>query len=110
MRQKHGVRPFKGSADSERIWWSDGGVHQNIVFPVQPDPISGSHCWHQKVRVTRAAPGEAYGDIDVDTAKSHEVYQRWLGLARPGPGPDGLRRPFWLLRPVRPTHEAYKAS
>jgi anaerobic selenocysteine-containing dehydrogenase len=110
MRQKHGVRPFKGSADSERIWWSDGGVHQNIVFPVQPDPISGAHCWHQKVRVTRAAPGEAYGDIDVDTAKSHEVYQRWLGLTRPGPGPDGLRRPFWLLRPVRPTRGAYEAS
>ena len=30
------------------------GVHQNLTFQVNPDPISGMHCWHQRVRVTRA--------------------------------------------------------
>ena len=40
--------------DSEKVWWSSGGVHQNMTFPVQPDPISGMHCWHQKVVVTKA--------------------------------------------------------
>jgi hypothetical protein len=26
------------------VWWSDAGVHQNITFPVHPDPVSGMHC------------------------------------------------------------------
>ncbi len=57
MRQIHGVRPFKtADPDSERVWWQDAGVHQNLIFPVQPDPISGAHCWHQKVMVEKAAP------------------------------------------------------
>jgi anaerobic selenocysteine-containing dehydrogenase len=56
LRQVHGVQPYKSNdPDTERIWWSDAGVHQNLTFPVQPDPISGMHCWHQKVKVTRAA-------------------------------------------------------
>ena len=50
------------------IWWSDAGVHQNLTFPVHPDPISGMHCWHQKVRVRPAEPGDQYGDIFVDFA------------------------------------------
>ena len=33
------------------------------TFPVQPDPISGMHCWHQAVRVRKAEPGDRYGDI-----------------------------------------------
>ena len=48
----------------------------------------------------RAEPDDHYGDIFVDTAKSHEVYREWLKLTRPAPGPDGLRRPLWL-RPLR---------
>ena len=31
------------------------------------------HCWHQKVTVQRAEPGDRYGDVFVDTARSHEV-------------------------------------
>ena len=39
MRQMHGIRPFKSAdPDSERVWWEDAGVHQNLIFPVQPDP------------------------------------------------------------------------
>jgi hypothetical protein len=108
MRQIHGVRPFKTTdPDSERVWWQDAGVHQNLIFPVQPDPISGAHCWHQKVTVERAAATDRYGDIFVDTNKSHEVYRRWLALARPAPGPGGLRRPLWLPRAYRPAAEAF---
>src|SRR5207248_1838133 len=77
--------------DSERIFWEDGGVHQNLTFPVQPDYISGQHCWHQKVRVTKPGPDDKYGDIFVDTNKSHEVYKKWLLKTRPAPGPDNLR-------------------
>ena len=46
------VRPTRAP---RRVWWNDAGVHQNITFPVHPDPISGMHCWHQKVRVRPAA-------------------------------------------------------
>ena len=39
MRQVHGVQPFASAdPDSGRIWWQDAGVHQNLIFPVQPDP------------------------------------------------------------------------
>lgn len=93
--------------DTRRIWWSDGGVHQNLTFPVQPDPVSGMHCWHQRVTVSKAAPGDSYGDIVVDTNKSMDVYREWLRLARPGPGPGNLRRPLWLDRAVKPAAEAY---
>lgn len=108
MRQIHGIKPFKSSdSDSERIFWEDGGVHQNLTFPVQPDFISGQHCWHQKVRVTKPGPDDKYGDIFVDTNKSHEVYKRWLSKTRPAPGPDNLRRPLWLPRSYKPSPEAY---
>ncbi|MFQ5882137.1 MAG: molybdopterin-dependent oxidoreductase [Candidatus Methylomirabilales bacterium] len=108
MRQIHGVRPFKSEdPDSERIWWEDAGVHQNLTFPVQPDPLSGQHCWHQKVRVERPGPEDRYGDLFVDTNRAFKVYQEWLKLTRPAPGPGGLRRPLWLVRPCNPAPEAY---
>ncbi len=107
MRQLHGVQPYKSSdPDTERIWWSDAGVHQNLTMPVQPDPISGMHCWHQKVRVTQAQSGDQYGDVFVDTKKSREVYRRWLAMTRPPTGE--WRRPLWMLRPFRPTPDTFR--
>jgi anaerobic selenocysteine-containing dehydrogenase len=109
MRQIHGITPFESAdPDSERVWWQDAGVHQNLTFPVQPDPISGQHCWHQKVAVSRPGPDERYGDIFVDTAKSFEVYRQWLALARPAPGPGNLRRPLWLPRAFKPDASAFR--
>jgi anaerobic selenocysteine-containing dehydrogenase len=111
MRHIHGIQPFKSDdPDSQRIFWEDGGVHQNLTFPVQPDYISGQHCWHQKVRVTKPGPDDKYGDVFVDTKKSHEVYKRWLSKTRPGPGPNNLRRPLWLPRSYKPAPEAYYLS
>lgn len=108
MRQIQGVEPFESSdPDTSRIWWGDAGVNQNLVFPVQPDPISGQHCWHQVVRVERAGPNDRYGDIYVDTAKAREVYEEWKQLARPAPGPNNLRRPLWMARPYKPQAETY---
>lgn len=106
FRQVHGVRPWS-SADpsSGRVWWSDAGVHQNITFPVHPDPVSGMHCWHQKVRVRPAAPGDRYADVCVDFERARAVYRKWLALTRPAAGQ--LRRPIWLFRPVKPRLAAY---
>jgi hypothetical protein len=102
------VHPFASDdSDSKRIWWRDGGVHQNITFPVHPDPVSGMHCWHQKVRLSLPGPDEKYGDIQVDTNRSFEIYKEWLKMARPGPGPNGLRRPLWMARTLRPADETY---
>ncbi|HTN25496.1 MAG TPA: hypothetical protein VL120_16015, partial [Solirubrobacteraceae bacterium] len=106
FRQIHGVQPWE-SADpsSSRVWWNDAGVHQNITFPVHPDPISGMHCWHQKVRVRKALPDDRYADIHVDFAKARDVYRKWLAVTRPASGE--LRRPIWLFRPVKPALGAY---
>jgi anaerobic selenocysteine-containing dehydrogenase len=111
LQRERGVEPYEsGDADTERIWWTDSGVHQNLTFPVQPDPISGMHCWHQAVRVRKAEPGDRYGDIAVDAAKSREAYKEWMAKTRPASrySPDGTRRPYWMLRPLKPSRETYK--
>ena len=109
LRHKTGIEPFRSDdPDSERIWWRDPGVHQNLAFPVHPDPVSGMHAWHQRVRLGGASPDDRYGDVFVDTARSHEIYREWMGRTRPGPGPGGLRRPRWLARPLPPVPDAYE--
>jgi anaerobic selenocysteine-containing dehydrogenase len=111
LSRKKGVEAFASAdADSQRIWWTDAGVHQNLTFPVHPDPISGMHCWQQAVRVTRARAEDRYGDIRVDTEKAHAVYKHWLEQTRPAEqfSPDGTRRPYWLLRPLKPVRNAYR--
>jgi len=96
--------------ESEKVWWSSGGVHQNMTFCVQPDPVSGMHCWHQKVVVTKAEPGDRYGDVFVDTAKSMAVFEEWLAKARPAGkyGTGKLRRPQHLKRVCRPSDAAFQ--
>ena len=99
--------------DTERIWWKDVGVHQNLTHAVHPDPISGAHCWLQKAQnVTKARPGDVHGDVYVDTERSMDVYREWAALARPADefSPDGNRRPLWLKRPLKPTPDAYRLN
>ena len=108
MTTLDGIRPFHSEdSDSKRIFWRDGGVHQNMTHAVHPDPHSGMHCWHQRVRIEKPHPEDRYGDIFVDTNKSFENYKEWLEMTRPAPGPDGLRRPLWFKRPIKPVKEAY---
>jgi len=110
MRRGKGVEPFASSdPDTLRVWWTDVGVHQNLTHAVHPDPVSGAHCWHQAVRVRPAEAGDRQGDIHVDRERSHAAYRKWLELTRPADrySPDGTRRPYWLLRPVRPERDAY---
>jgi anaerobic selenocysteine-containing dehydrogenase len=111
LKREKGVAPYKSDdADTLRIWWTDVGVHQNLTFPVHPDPVSGMHCWHQAVRVKPATAEDKYGDISVDTEKSHAAYQHWLAMTRPADShsPNGTRRPYWLLRPLKPAREFYR--
>ena len=111
MRRTQQVGSFDSlDRESQRVWWSSGGVHQNMTFPVQPDPISGMHCWHQKVKVTAAEPGDRYGDVYVDTAQSMAVFEEWLRKTRPAGefGRDNLRRPMHLKRVCRPSDDAFR--
>jgi anaerobic selenocysteine-containing dehydrogenase len=111
MHRVRGVGPYDSKdADTRRIWWTAAGVHQNLTFAVHPDPISGMHCWHQAVRVRRAVAGDRPGDIAVDTAKSRAAYQAWMARTRSAErtSPDGTRRPYWLLRPLKPARDAYR--
>ncbi|HKQ39518.1 MAG TPA: molybdopterin-dependent oxidoreductase, partial [Verrucomicrobiae bacterium] len=81
LTREVGAQPYESDdPDTLRIWWQDVGVHQNMTFPVHPDPISGMHCWHQAVRVRKAEPNDNAGDVVVDTAKSREVYREWLAM------------------------------
>jgi anaerobic selenocysteine-containing dehydrogenase len=108
MRQLQGARAYSSTdPDTSRIWWEDVGVHQNITHAVHPDPVSGMHCWHQKAKVTKAGSNDRHGDIKVDTGKSMQIYREWLALTRPAPGPDGLRRPLWFKRPLKPEKGMY---
>ncbi len=111
MARKRGAGPYTSpDADTARIWWTDVGVHQNLTFPVHPDPVSGMHCWHQAVRVRKAEPADSYGDISVDLDKSRDVYRKWLSMTRPAAqvSPNGTRRPYWMLRPLKPALAAYR--
>jgi hypothetical protein len=108
---KHGNAYESADPDTARIWWQDVGVHQNLTHPVQPDPVSGAHCWLQRViSVRKAKPGENHGDVHVDIDKAHQVYLDWHKLTRSAVkhSPDGTRRPYWLKRPLKPVREAYK--
>jgi anaerobic selenocysteine-containing dehydrogenase len=108
----HGAKPWKSSdPDTSRIWWQEVGVHQNLTHAVHPDPVSGAHCWLQKaVSVRKAAPGESYGEVWVDTQRSMDIYTQWKGMTRSAVdhSPDGTRRPAWLKRPLKPVAEAFK--
>jgi hypothetical protein len=104
--------PFASfNKDLDNISW-DGlsGVWQNAVHHPHPDPVSGMHCWHQKVLLEPAKEGEKIGDLSVDIDATMKTYQAWRDqLTRPAPGPGGLRRPEHLKRPWVPlSREAYK--
>jgi anaerobic selenocysteine-containing dehydrogenase len=111
LRRESGAGPYPSKdPDTMRIGWNEVGVHQNLTFAVHPDPVSGQHCWHQAVRVRRAESGDRPGDVAVDTAKSMAVFEAWIARTRGADrfSPDGMRRPYWLLRPLKPAREVYR--
>jgi anaerobic selenocysteine-containing dehydrogenase len=113
MTYTQGITPFKSerfadyNKDSDNIWW-DGlsGSWQNAVAAPHPDPISGMHCWHQKVILSKAEPGDKIGDISVNYENNQKVYQAWRDeLTRPLNETNKWRRPQWIKRPWVPLSE-----
>jgi len=109
MRTVSGVESWDSEdPDTSRIWWRDGGVHQNITHAVQPDPISGHHCWLQKVWLSKPGEDELYGDVEVDMEKSMAHYKKWNEWAKEREThPRGERRPLWFKRPLAPRPEHF---
>jgi hypothetical protein len=62
------------------------------------------------VCVKKAETSDRYGDISVDVAKSREAYKEWMAKTRPASthSPDGTRRPYWMMRPLKPSKEIYR--
>ncbi len=116
LKYVEGIKPFKSdrfadyNKDSGNIWW-DGlsGSWQNAVAAPHPDPISGMHCWHQKVILEPAQPGDKIGDIQVNYDNNFKVYQGWRDQLTRGLDKDStLRRPEHIKRPWVPlSHKAY---
>ena len=102
MKTEKGIEPWEtNDPDTNRVWWRDGGVHQNITHAANPDPISGAHCWLQKVSISKPKNDEKYGDIFVDTNKSFEHFKKWNQWALDKEKhPQNLRRPLWMGRPL----------
>ena len=93
--------------DYDNVWW-DGlsGSWQNAVAPTHPDPISGMHCWHQKVLLEKAEPGDKIGDIHVNYENNFKTYQAWRDdLTRGLDENSTLRRPAHIKRPWVPLSE-----
>ena len=110
LKYVEGIKPFHAerfaeyNKDSDNIWW-DGlsGSWQNAVAATHPDPISGMHCWHQKVILEPAEAGDKIGDIHVNYADNFKIYQAWRDeLTRPLNEDDKLRRPQHIKRPWVP--------
>ena len=105
-----GITPFKTerfaeyNRDSGNIWW-DGlsGSWQNAVAAPHPDPISGMHCWHQKVILEAAQPGDKIGDIYVNYENNFKIYQGWRDQLTRGLDENSTkRRPQHIKRPWVP--------
>ncbi len=116
LKYVEGIKPFHAdrfkdyNKDSDNIWW-DGlsGSWQNAVAATHPDPISGMHCWHQKVILEPAQPGDKIGDITVNYENNFKTYQAWRDeLTRPLNATNKWRRPRHIKRPwVALSEKAY---
>jgi len=119
LKYVEGIKPFHTNRfaaynkDSDNIWW-DGlsGSWQNAVAATHPDPISGMHCWHQKVILEPAQPGDSIGDIHVNYENNFKTYQAWRDeLTRPLNSKNKWRRPQHIKRPwVALSEKAYAVN
>ena len=119
LKYVEGIKPFhterfaEYNRDSGNIWW-DGlsGSWQNAVAAAHPDPVSGMHCWHQKVILEPAQAGDKIGDIYVNYDNNLKIYQAWRDeLTRGLDANSTLRRPRHIKRPwVSLDPAAYEVS
>jgi len=70
---------------THNVWWDDKGVHPNPIIRLSVDPIGGSQGWYDTVvKVSKAEPGDAYGDVQVSVEASLKDYDETLRYAYTG--------------------------
>jgi len=70
---------------THNVWWDDRGVHPNPIIRLAVDPIGGSQGWFDTVvTVSRAQPGDKYGDVKVDMEQHMKDYEQTLRYAYNG--------------------------
>ena len=75
-----------GDADiANNVWWNDKGVHPNPIIRLAVDPIGGSQGWYDTVvTVSKAEPGDKYGDTNASVEESMKDYEETLRYAYTG--------------------------
>ena len=75
-----------GDADiANNVWWNDKGVHPNPIIRLAVDPIGGSQGWYDTVvTVSKAEPGDKYGDTNASIEASMKDYEETLRYAYTG--------------------------
>jgi len=70
---------------THNVWWDDKGVHPNPIIRLAVDPIGGSQGWYDTVvTVTKAEPGDKYGDVRVSVEQAMKDYDETLRYAYTG--------------------------
>jgi len=70
---------------TNNVWWDDKGVHPNPIVRLAVDPIGGSQGWYDTVvTVTKAEPGDKYGDVLASVEESIKDYEETLRYAYTG--------------------------
>ncbi len=88
LKQKEKAAEWALGGDPDidnNVWWDDKGVHPNAIIKLAVDPIGGSQAWYDTpVTVTKARPGDKYGDIKASLEASLKDYEETLRYAYTG--------------------------
>ena len=80
-------RSTSSDPDTARIWWTDAGVHQNLTFPVQPDPdLRACTAGTRRCACAGPSPATATATSRSTPRRRARVYQEWLARTRPADG------------------------
>jgi anaerobic selenocysteine-containing dehydrogenase len=82
LKQKQAADSWSQGEESDianNVWWNDKGVHPNPIIRLAVDPIGGSQGWYDTVvTVSKAEPGDNYGDVKASVEESMKDYEETL--------------------------------
>lgn len=82
LKQKQAAEAWAQGGDPDianNVWWNDKGVHPNPIIQLAVDPIGGSQGWFDTVvTVSKAQPGDSYGDVVASVEESLKDYEQTL--------------------------------
>lgn len=85
LKEKGGQFGAQEDPDLNNVWWEDKGVHPNAIIPAVADPIGGSAGWYDTVvKVTKAKPGDKYGDVEASWDKHVAWYKKTMAYSYVG--------------------------